>query len=33
MPAKLAIDLEYLSQRTLLSDLLLVLRTLRAVLR
>jgi lipopolysaccharide/colanic/teichoic acid biosynthesis glycosyltransferase len=31
MPAKLAIDLEYLSQRTLQTDIQLILRTIGAL--
>jgi len=33
MPAKLAIDLRYVQQATLLTDLLIILRTLLALFR
>ncbi|MBM4352133.1 MAG: sugar transferase [Deltaproteobacteria bacterium] len=33
LPTKLAIDLDYLSKRTLLSDLLLIARTILSVFR
>jgi lipopolysaccharide/colanic/teichoic acid biosynthesis glycosyltransferase len=33
MPAKLAIDLEYLSRRSVWSDLVLILRTIRAIVQ